>query len=74
MEIRNPEIKQYKSKLKQFRVVHGLTQNNLSALSGVNIKSITMYEQHPEKINKASVDTVNALAQCVGCTIEDLIE
>lgn len=65
---------QYCSKLKQFRTIHGLTQNALSTLSGVNIKSITMYEQHPEKINKASVDTVNALAQCVGCSIEDLIE
>lgn len=73
MKIHNQEINGYKSKLKRYRVAKGLTQSDLALLSGVNIKSIAIYEQHPDKFIKASVETASNLADCVGCTIEDLI-
>ena len=74
MYIQNEEIKAYKSKLKRIRVSRGFTQQELSDLSGINIKSIAVYEQIPEKINKASLESADNLADCLGCTIEDLLE
>ena len=74
IKIENEEIKKYKSKLKRMRVSSGMTQGELSGLSGINIKSIASYEQNPEKINKASVESVYNLADCLGCSIDDIIE
>ena len=74
MYIENEEIKAYKSKLKRIRVSRGFTQQELSDLSGINIKSIAVYEQIPEKMNKASLESAANLADCLGCTIEDLLE
>lgn len=74
MNIQNEEIKAYKSKLKKMRVCRGFTQQDLSDLSGINIKSIAVYEQIPEKMNKASLESAANLADCLGCVIEDLIE
>ena len=51
IRIENEEINSYKSKLKKIRVSNGMTQSELSELSGINIKSIASYEQNPEKIN-----------------------
>ena len=74
IKIENEEIKKYKSKLKRMRVSSGMTQGELSELSGINIKSIASYEQNPEKIKKASVESVYNLADCLGCYIDDIIE
>lgn len=74
MRIVNKEIQGYKSRLKQMRVTKGFTQQDLSDLSGINIKSIAVYEQNPEKMNKASLESAAILADCLGCMIEDLIE
>ena len=52
----------------------GLTQSDLATLSGINIKSISAYEQEPTKINKASVITLFILSESLNCSIEDLIE
>lgn len=74
MIIKNSEIKKYKSNLKRIRVMKGFTQQDIAALSGINIKSIASYEQDPEKINKASVETIYQLADSLGCDISDIIE
>lgn len=74
MYIQNKEIISYKSRLKRMRVSRGFTQQDLSDLSGINIKSIAVYEQIPEKMNKASLESAANLADCLGCAIEDLIE
>ena len=74
INIENEEINSYKSKLKRIRVANGMTQSELSELSGINIKSIASYEQSPEKINHASVESVYILSDCLNCTIEDLVE
>ena len=42
--------------------------------SGVNLRSIQMYEQRNKDINKASADTIYRIANTLGCTMEDLIE
>lgn len=74
MIIKNSEIKKYKSNLKRVRVSKGFTQQDIAVLSGINIKSIASYEQDPEKINKASVETVYQLADSLGCDMSDIIE
>lgn len=74
IHIENEEIKSYKSRLKRIRVSSGLTQTELAHLSGINVKSIASYEQNPNKINKASVETIYNIADSLGCNIEDLIE
>lgn len=74
INIKNEEINSYKSKLKKIRVSSGMTQNELAELSGINIKSIASYEQSPEKINHASVESVYILSDCLNCSIEDLVE
>ena len=74
MVINNSEINSYKSKLKRMRIASGMTQSELSELSGINIKSIAAYEQTPEKINKASVESVYNLADCLACDIKDIIQ
>jgi len=74
LKIKNKEINSYESNLKRIRVSMGMTQAELSELSGINIKSVAAYEQSPEKINKASLETVYNIADCLGCEIENLIQ
>lgn len=74
MKIENEKINSCKSKLKKIRLIRGFTQNEVAELSGVNIKSIAVYEQEPERINKASVETIILLAESLGCEIDDLID
>ena len=74
IKIDNPEINQYKSKMKKIRVAKGMTQIELSLSSNVNIKSIAYYEQYPERINKASVETLLKICDSLGCEITDIIE
>lgn len=71
--IEDPVLDNINSKLKRMRIMKGLTQESLSELSGVNIKSIAAYEQSPEKIKNASVGTIYKLADSLNCDIEDLI-
>lgn len=69
----DPKIAKYTSKLKKARLSKKYTQEGLSELSGVNIKSIAAYEQNPERLNAANIGTVYRLADSLGCDIEDII-
>ena len=62
------------TKLKRRRISAGYTQSELSEASGVNIKSLTNYEQDPKKLNSASVSSIIKLADCLGCHVEDLVD
>jgi len=52
----------------------GLSQTELAEAAGVNIRSIQMYEQGRNDINKAQAITLYRLACALGCTMEDLLE
>jgi transcriptional regulator with XRE-family HTH domain len=69
----DPKISKYNSKLKRARLIKGYTQEALSELSEVNIKSIASYEQNPERLAAAAVGTIYKLADALGCDIEDLV-
>ena len=45
----DPKIAKYNSNLKKIRILRTLTQEELAKISGVNIKSLAIYEQMPEK-------------------------
>ena len=62
------------TKLKQIRESRGLSQAELCQLSGVNLRSIQMYEQRVNDIDKAQSQTLYKLARAIGCSIEDLLE
>lgn len=62
------------SKLKVQRTVCNITQKELAERSGVTLRSIQHYEQRTKDINKASGATLSALAQTLGCRMEDLLE
>ena len=61
------------SKLKMMREKKGLSQSELSLLTGIPLRTIKSYEQKTVDIAKAQVETVFVLARELGCKIEDLI-
>lgn len=69
----DPKLAKIVSKLKKARICKGYTQESLSELSGVNIKSIAAYEQSPSKLSNASISTVMKLADCLGVETDDII-
>ncbi len=62
------------TKLKQIRENRGLSQADLAYETGVNLRSIQMYEQKVNDIDKAQAKTLYKLSRVLGCTIEDLLE
>jgi transcriptional regulator with XRE-family HTH domain len=66
-------MKVYKSRLKYRREDAGLSQAELSAQSGVSLRSIQMYEQGQRDINRAEVVTVLRMAEALKCDIRDII-
>lgn len=64
----------HEPRLKTIRENRGLSQAELAKLSGVKLRSIQMYEQKINDIDKAQAKTVYKLSRTLGCTIEDLLE
>ncbi len=62
------------TRLKTIRENRGISQAELAELSGVKLRSIQMYEQKVNDIDKAQAGTVYKLSRVLGCTIEDLLE
>ena len=60
--------------LKRIRSSYGCSQAELAKRSGVNLRSIQMYEQRNKDINKASVESLYRISKVLGCAIEDLLE
>lgn len=59
--------------LQKKRREKGYSQADLAFLSDVPIRTIRAYEQGTADISKAQGETLYALSQSLGCTIEDLI-
>ena len=60
--------------LRAMRKRSGLSQEELSAISGVPVRTIQEYEQRRKDINKAQLQTAMALAQALNCNAEALLE
>lgn len=62
------------TKLAQFRRLRAYSQKMLAEKSGVSLRAIQQYEQRQKNINKAAAEAVAALAECLECRVEDLLE
>lgn len=62
------------TKLKKIRESRKISQSRLSTLFGVNLRSIQLYEQHVNDIDKAQALTLYKLSLVLGCDIEDLLK
>ena len=62
------------TKLHRIRESRHLSQSQLSKLSSVNLRSIQLYEQKVNDIDKAQGQTLYKLSHALGCSIEDLLE
>ena len=62
------------TKLKKIRESRQISQTELSKLSGVTLRSIQLYEQKVNDIDKAQAQTLYKLSRVLGCNIEDLLE
>lgn len=71
---RRIEERPVQSRLKTLRENRGWSQSDLSEASGVNIRSIQLYEQKVNNIDKAQARTVYCLASALACSVEDLLE
>ena len=64
--------KSKKSSLQELRKLSGLTQKELSARSGVNLRTLQQYENLSKDINKASGAILLALCKVLDCEVEDI--
>lgn len=62
------------TKLRKIRESRQISQSELSKMSGVSLRSIQLYEQRVNDIDKAQAHTLYKLAHALGCNIEDLLE
>lgn len=62
------------SKLKATRRKCGITQEELSKLSGVSLNTIRAYERKSKDINKGQADIILRLVQALKCNINDVLE
>lgn len=60
--------------LKIYRKLNNYSQADLAKISNVELRSIEMYEQRRNDINKAQVITLYKLSKALGCNIEDILE
>ena len=60
--------------LKQLRRDKRLSQSQLAADSGVNLKMIQKYEQGVKNINAAKLETLLKLCNTLECNLLDLID
>lgn len=65
---------QPETNLKKRRYFSGLSQRQLSDLSGVPLRTIQQYEQRQKNINKAQAEYLLMLAAALDCEPEHLIE
>ena len=64
---------QRSSMLRRLRTYAGLTQKELSDVSGVKLRMIQLYEQDRNDLSKAQAGTVLSLAQALKCEVSDLV-
>lgn len=62
------------TKLKEARVKAGLTQEELSYMTDISLRSLQEYEQGRKPLGKAAAYTVLKLAQTLLCSMEQLID
>jgi transcriptional regulator with XRE-family HTH domain len=60
----------FKERLKALRTAAGLTQMQLATAAGLTLSSVTQMEAG--KVANPRLDTLQALAKALGCSLDDL--
>lgn len=74
LAIKKIESVSEETNLKKIRLASGLSQSRLAKASDVDIRSIQMYEQRKNDINKSQAATLYKLSKALGCNLESLLE
>jgi transcriptional regulator with XRE-family HTH domain len=61
-------------RLKELRVATGMTQVQLSEAAGLKTRMVQSYERDQRYVNKMLLRRAKALADALGCRIEDLLD
>lgn len=59
--------------LQKARQAAGLSQSQLAEKAGISLRTLQHYEIGDKNIRKAAVEKVIALAEALGCSINDII-
>ena len=62
------------TKLKEKRIGSGLSQNDLSTISGVNIRTLQQYEQGSRNINGCNLKSLLRLCKALNCKVIDILD
>jgi transcriptional regulator with XRE-family HTH domain len=62
------------TKLRIVRVERGLTQSELADRSGIPVKTLQRYEQEPNRIDGARLNTLCSLSEALDCRITEILE
>ena len=68
------DIVRSESFLARMRKSRGMSQSQLAKASGVSLRSIQLYEQKKNDINKAQYNNLKAISKALYCEIEDILE
>ena len=68
------KTRQGETNLKKCRMRIGMSQSDLAKASGVNIRSIQLYEQRVNDIDKGQGQTLYKIAKALHVSIEDILE
>lgn len=69
-----PKTNQNPTALEKTRHEIGISRKKLAELSGVNSRTIEMYEQRRTNINDAAVSRVRDIAMALGVPIEKILD
>lgn len=59
--------------LKKVRLAAGLSQSQLSAATGINVRMIQYYEQGVKDLNAAKLTTLLKLCNALKCSLPDIL-
>lgn len=72
MEI-SVKVEYKNTRLKELRERAGLSQSQLAAASGLNMRVLQNYEQGVRNLNGAKLVTLLQLCKALGCTLRDIV-
>lgn len=73
-EILEQEAERNITTLAIMRMKKGMSQSQLAKISGISVRMIQKYEAESRILDRAAAETVQKLANALGCTMEQLLE
>ena len=61
-----------KSTLKELRVAQRMTQQELSTLTGISVRTIARYEKDIQKLRRAKYEKLKGIAEALTISVDDI--